>query len=317
MIYYPLSWFSVKRCCNLTQLVVSYMRACLLGKVQVKGFPFAASIEPANYCNLSCPQCPTGKKEIDKKAQNLSYQDFAYMVDALSPCLMYLNLYFQGESFLNKELPKMIRYAHKKKIITCVSTNGHFLTSDVVEQLKVSGLNRLIICLDGATQQSYEKYRVGGNFRQVLEGIKRCVEANLPVEVQCLLLESTENEKDKLVQLLRSLGVKHYYFKKAQFYDDYLLPKQDKNRRYVQLADGSLRPKKKWKNRCFRMWSSVIVDVYGRVLPCCYDKHATYAYGNLFKDSFYSIWNGDKAEKFRKQIGTNRMSIKMCTNCTE
>lgn len=282
-----------------------------------RGYPYAASIEPANYCNLSCPQCPTGRHQIEKKAQNLSYQDFAYMVDALSPYLMYLNLYFQGESFLNKDLPNMIRYAHQKKIFTCVSTNGHFLTPDVVEALKQSGLNRLIVCLDGANQQSYQKYRVGGDFNKVIEGIKRCVEAGLPVEVQCLLLESTENEKQAVVNLVKSLRVKKFYFKKAQFYDDYLLPKEDKNRRYVQLPDGSLRTKRKWKNRCFRMWSSVIVDVHGRVLPCCYDKHAAHAYGNLFNQSFCSIWFGDKAAKFREQIRKDRAAIQMCTNCTE
>jgi radical SAM protein with 4Fe4S-binding SPASM domain len=230
---------------------------------------------------------------------------------------MYLNLYFQGESFLNKDLPKMIEYANRKKIYTCVSTNGHFLTQEVVDELRQTGLNRLIICLDGANQQSYQKYRVGGDFQKVTDGIKRCVAAGLPVEVQCLLLESTENEKQAIASLVKSMGVRKFYFKKAQFYDNYLFPKKEENRRYVQLADGSLRTKKAWKNRCFRMWTSVIVDVHGRVLPCCYDKHATYAYGNLFKDSFYAIWHGDKAAKFRQQIRTNRKSIAMCTNCTE
>ena len=317
MIYYPLSWLSAKRLGNLAKLFASYMRTVLCGKTCITGYPYAASIEPANYCNLSCPQCPTGRHQINKKAQKLSYQDFSYIVDALSPYLMYLNLYFQGESFLNNDLPKMIRYASSKKIYTCVSTNGHFLTQEVVDELKQTGLNRLIICLDGANQQSYQKYRVGGDFLKVTDGIKRCVAAGLPVEVQCLLLESTENEKQAIASLVKSMGVRKFYFKKAQFYDNYLFPQKEENRRYVQLADGSLRTKKKWKNRCFRMWTSVIVDVHGRVLPCCYDKHATYAYGNLFKDSFCSIWNGDKAAKFRQQIRTNRKSIAMCTNCTE
>lgn len=317
MIYYPLSWLSAKRLGNLAKLFASYTRTVLCGKTCITGYPYAASIEPANYCNLSCPQCPTGRHQINKKAQKLSYQDFSYIVDALSPYLMYLNLYFQGESFLNNDLPKMIRYASSKKIYTCVSTNGHFLTQEVVDELKQTGLNRLIICLDGANQQSYQKYRVGGDFLKVTDGIKRCVAAGLPVEVQCLLLESTENEKQAIASLVKSMGVRKFYFKKAQFYDNYLFPQKEENRRYVQLADGSLRTKKKWKNRCFRMWTSVIVDVHGRVLPCCYDKHATYAYGNLFKDSFYAIWNGDKAAKFRQQIRTNRKSIAMCTNCTE
>jgi hypothetical protein len=92
MIYYPLSWLSAQRIGNLAKLFASYMRTVLCGNTRVAGYPYAASIEPANYCNLSCPQCPTGRRQIDKKAQKLSYQDFSYVIDAFSPYLMYLNL---------------------------------------------------------------------------------------------------------------------------------------------------------------------------------------------------------------------------------
>lgn len=317
MVRYPLTWLSFKRLGNLCRLLGSYGLSVVMKRPIGYAYPYAASIEPANYCNLSCPQCPTGRKLIDKKAQQLAYKDFCSYVDSLSPYLMYLNLYFQGEPFLNRHLSDMIRYAHDKKIMTCVSTNAHFISDDVLLALCQSGIDRLIICLDGATKQSYEKYRVGGNYDKVIDAIKRCVEAKLPVEVQCLLLESTEDEQQTIMSLVRSLGVQNVTFKKAQFYDDYLLPKNDKNRRYKQLADGRLQVKKKWKNRCFRMFSSVIVDVNGNVLPCCYDKFAQHAYGNLNEQSIKSIIKGDKYACFRNQIWKNRAAVEMCRNCTE
>lgn len=317
MISYPISWLSVRRLRNLCKLVSTYTKAVLGMKVPKMAYPYAASFEPSNFCNLRCPQCPTGKWLIDKQSQTLSYSDFCYYVDALSPYLMYLNLYFQGEPFLNKHLPDMVAYATRKKIFTCLSTNGHFLTDHVVSQLKAAGLKRLIICVDGATQESYEKYRVGGNLSVVLASIKRCVEAKLPVEVQCLLLESTENEQTTLVDMMKKLGVKKVVFKKAQFYDTYLLPQQDKNRRYIVKNDGTLQVKKGWRNRCWRMWSAVIVDVNGNLLPCCYDKFAQYAYGNILKQSFVSIWNGEKAQAFRRKVFSDRGAIPICRNCTE
>ena len=314
---YPFSWLSFCRVGNMFRLVGSYALSVVFKRPIGSAYPYAASFEPANYCNLSCPQCPTGRKLIEKTAQQLSYADFCYYVDALSPYLMYLNLYFQGEPFLNRHLPQMIRYAHAKKVMTCVSTNAHFLTDNVVAELAQSGIDRLIICLDGATQASYEKYRVGGNFNKVVDAIKRCVDAHLPVEVQCLLLESTENEQKAVESLVRNLGVTHFYFKKAQFYDDYLLPQNEENRRYYQLEDGKLRVKKAWKNRCFRMFSSVIVDVNGNLLPCCYDKFGHYSYGNIKEQSFRTVYWGEKAMRFRKRILVDRSSIDICRNCTE
>lgn len=318
MIFYPLSWLSVRRLHNLCKLTISYVGAVLGVSFSSKmAYPYAASFEPANFCNLRCPQCPTGKWLIDKKAQTLSYADYCYYVDALSPHLMYLNLYFQGEPFLNERLPDMVAYARRKKIFTCVSTNGHFLTEQVVGQLKQAGLSRLIVCVDGATQASYEQYRVGGNLQEVLDGIRRCVEANLPVEVQCLLLKSTENEQITLKKMMKAMGVNKVVFKKAQFYDTYLLPEQDKNRRYFLKKDGTLQVKKGWRNRCWRMWSSVIVDVNGNLLPCCYDKFAQFAYGNIQKQSFASVWNGAKAQAFRLKVFTKRATVPICRNCTE
>ncbi len=317
MLHYPLHWLSGKRISNMLCLLSSYATSVLLKRPVGSAYPYAASIEPANYCNLSCPQCPTGKKLIDKKAQKLGYEDFCGMVDALSPCLMYLNLYFQGEPFLNNDLPRMIRYAHDKKILTCVSTNAHFLDDAMVQQLKESGIDRLIISLDGYDQASYERYRVGGNFQQVIAAIQRCVAADLPVEVQCLLLASTENAKAQMQQLVQQLGVKRFYFKQAQFYDDYLMPQQAENLRYRRNQQGQWEVKKPRKNRCFRMLSSVVLDVHGNVLPCCYDKDGKHRYGNLWQQPFAAIWQGEKAKAFRSRVWKNRSSIAICCNCTE
>ena len=165
-------------------------------------------IEPANYCNLSCPHCPTGRKLIDKTYKRLTISEFKSYIDSLIPELMYLNLYFQGEPFLNKDLPEMIKYADERGVFTCVSTNGNALTEDVVKRLAQSGIGRLIICLDGAPADSYSKYRVGGDFSKVINGISLSVKYGLPVEVQCLLLSTTENEIEEIKSLCKTLGVK-------------------------------------------------------------------------------------------------------------
>jgi radical SAM protein with 4Fe4S-binding SPASM domain len=277
--------------------------------------PISASIEPANYCNLSCPHCPTGRKLIEKKDKRLTISDFQGYIDALLPELMYLNLYFQGEPFLNKDLPEMIKYASDRGVFTCVSTNGNALTEDVVKRLSESGIGRLIICLDGATQDSYQQYRVGGDFDRVVNGISLAVKYNLPLEVQCLLLSTTEKEIDEIKELCKDLGVKRLVFKKAQFYDEYLVPENTKNLRYKRDASGALVPKGKLKNKCWRLFSTIVIDVDGNVPACCFDKSGKYSFGNLKDASLKKVWLGNKAMRFRRAILKNRKGIDICNNC--
>ena len=178
---------TTKRVGNYISAYSAYIFSSFTKRVLLCAKPISASIEPANYCNLSCPHCPTGRKLIDKTDKRLTIREFKSYIDSLLPELMYLNLYFQGEPFLNRDLPEMIKYADEKGVFTCVSTNGNALTEDVVKRLVQSGIGRLIICLDGATADSYSKYRVGGDFSKVINGISLSVKYGLPVEVQCLL----------------------------------------------------------------------------------------------------------------------------------
>jgi radical SAM protein with 4Fe4S-binding SPASM domain len=277
--------------------------------------PISASIEPANYCNLSCPHCPTGRKLIEKTDKRLTIGDFKSYIDSLLPELMYLNLYFQGEPFLNKDLPEMIRYAADNGVFTCVSTNGNSLTENTIVKIKESGIGRLIICLDGASSESYSTYRVGGKFDRVVDAIRLSVKYKLPLEVQCLLLSTTENEVDEIKLLCKNLGVRRLVFKKAQFYDDYLVPKNPNNLRYKRNSSGKLVPKAKLKNKCWRLFSTIVIDVDGNVPACCFDKSGKYSFGNLKHVSLNEVWWGETANRFRQTILRNRKKIDICNNC--
>ena len=304
--------------CRLTNYLrarVGYWCSNVTGNVYLNAKPISASIEPANYCNLSCPHCPTGRKLIDKTDKRLSLNDFKKYIDSLLPELMYLNLYFQGEPLLNKDLPEMIRYASDRGVFTCVSTNGTALTEDMVKRLKDSGVGRFIICLDGATANSYSKYRIGGDFYKVINGISLSVKYGLPVEVQCLLLSTTENEVDNIKSLCKSLGVKRLVFKKAQFYEDFLVPENPKFLRYKRDESGKLIPKAKLNNRCWRLFSTVVIDVDGNVPACCFDKSGKYSFGNLKDETLKDIWLGNIAMRFRQAILKNRKGIDICNNC--
>src|SRR5690606_32538720 len=96
-------------------------------------------------------------------------------IDQLHRELIYLVFYFQGEPYLNPDFLDMVRYASGKGIYTATSTNAHYLNEANAKATVESGLDRLIISLDGTTQEVYEQYRRGGNLEKVLEGARNIV----------------------------------------------------------------------------------------------------------------------------------------------
>jgi radical SAM protein with 4Fe4S-binding SPASM domain len=227
----------------------------------------------------------------------------------------------------------MVKYAKSKNIYVSTSTNGHFLTPENVRSTLESGLDRLIISLDGTNAESYEQYRAGGNFDKVITGIKEIVKQKKKdglkkprVILQFLILKSNENQIKQIRQLSKDLGVDKADVKTAQFYEfkegNPLMPDNKRFSRYkkIQINLGSP-PRYEIKNRlpnhCFRMWSSGVVTWNGEVVPCCFDKDATYKMGNLNEQPFGQIWKDKFYGEFRKKIFCSRKSIDICNNCTE
>ncbi len=286
------------------------------------------SVEPTNYCNLACKECPVGLDLLRREKGNIPIDLYKKIVDELAPYLSNIIIYFQGEPFINSHIYEMISYASRKKVYSIISTNGHYFTPKNINKILESRLSKLIISIDGTTQEVYEDYRVKGSLNVVIEGTKRIVaqkrklQKKRPLIVwQFLVTAKNEHQIEDAKILARQLGVDKISFKSAQIYDfengNPLIPKNSKYSRYKKLENGKYKIKSKLRNQCWRMWAHPVVTVSGDVLPCCFDKDAKYKMGNIKNSSFVDIWHSEKYTNFRKQIFTNRRQIEMCKNCTE
>ena len=331
------------RVINSVKVVSGYLAALLTGKPHPSGKPLAASIETNNTCNLHCPECPSGTRELTRPRGKMDNALFRSVIDQLCPELNWLTLYFQGEPYMNPDFFDFITYARSRKIYVSTSTNGHFLDEKRAAETVASGLNRLIISLDGYDQESYQRYRKGGNFDQVTNGISLLVNekrkqkaAGPTLTLQCLVLRSNEHHLREIRELGHRLGVDRVVFKSAQFndfasgnplmpetlkYSRYLPVKHSFNKnnpesnQYEQCSPQTFRVRNPLPDRCFRMWSSCVITWDGKVLPCCYDKDADHVMGDLHDDSMMNIWQSDRYQSFRKRIFTARRAVRMCTNC--
>jgi len=257
----------------------------------------------------------------------MELNDFIKIVDQIHRQTFYLQLFFQGEPFINASLREMICYAHKKRVYVAISTNAHFIREEVASQLITSGLDKLIVSIDGLTEESYQNYRIGGKLSKVLDALRILRDTRLRVPngkrmevvLQFLVTKQNEHELPQLKQLAEeyhasvSLKTMQVYSAESALA---FLPSNEHYRRYT-MKDGQLHPKSKLKNQCVRLWERSVITWDGVVVPCCFDKNARYPLGTVHESDFFSIWQSDSYHGFRKDILSNRRGIPMCTNCTE
>jgi radical SAM protein with 4Fe4S-binding SPASM domain len=192
-----------------------------------------------------------------------------------------------------------------------------------------SGLDRLIISLDGTTQEVYEQYRREGNIDKVIEGArnivkwKRELKSKKPfVFFQFLVVKPNEHQIEDVKKLAAEVGVDEVRFKTAQVYDyendpNQLIPINQKFSRYKKDKEGKQVAKNKLQNHCSKLWEANVITWDGMVVPCCFDKDATHRLGDLKQQSFKEIWHNDNYKKFRNDITTSRKNIDICANCSE
>ena len=320
---------TLRRSWNAFKVLSSYHLSKWTKKPVQWGYPISISFEPTTSCNLRCPECPSGLRAFTRPTGMLHKDFFKETIDQLHKELMYLVFYFQGEPYLNPDFLEMVKYASSKKIYTATSTNAHYLNDANAKRTVESGLDRLIISIDGTTQETYQQYRVGGNLKKVLEGAanivkwKRELKSKTPFIIfQFLVVRHNEHQIEEVQQLAKEIGVDQLRLKTAQVYDyqndpNRLIPTIAKYSRYKKNKNGVHAFKGNNANHCWRLWHDPVITWDGAVVPCCFDKDAQHKLGNLKEQSFKELWQNKEYKNFRGQVLGSRKNIDICANCSE
>lgn len=298
-------------------------------------YPAVIKIEVTTDCNLRCPLCFRGAGMMTRKQGRMPFAVFKKVIDEAGKHCTEATLTNLGENFLNQEIYQMIRYA-KAKGVKNVSTFSNLLTVSEanIKEIVDSGLDEIIISIDGMDQATYEKFRVGGNFSKVIDNLKFLVEEKKrknsrkpAIEVQCLLTKDTEKNLPGIYKFLSSLGTDRVAFKALFLYirDFNHLTRADLENayRFLPIQDG-LRvyrienDKISWRFpckaiSCMDLWRSITVTWDGKIIPCCFDWDAEYVLGDITEESFARIWNGSNYRKLRSDFLKENVGI--CKNC--
>lgn len=299
-----------------------------LHRTKVAGYPYLLIADTGNICNLRCSICPTGSDLGNRKKSFLKFEEFKKIIDCLCPYLFEVTLHNWGEPLLNPDIYEMARYCKDKNIGTNLSTNFNISNFDA-EALINSGVEYLVISLDGTTQDIYSKYRVGGDIGLVFKNIKKLVgkkkelKSKQPfIEWQYIVMKHNVCQADEAEKMAGELGVDLLRFipvglvfdtgDKNEFAQEWFpyLPKGDGYR-----DDAFLQ--KPIRGGCFYLYRAITVNPDGAVAPCCAVYNTEDDFGNILEEDFSNIWNNQLYQNARALFSTRKQSLikTVCQRC--
>lgn len=305
------------------------------GNTRLMSRPYWLTIDPTNFCQLRCPFCPTGAKRKVRPESVLDPALFKKVIDELGKTLLHIDFMNWGEPLLSPHVCEMIAIAKKYRIETALSTNLNRLTPETAGRLVESGLDRLTVSIDGASQQTYGKYRVGGDFDRVIENLKTIIDkkkeagfSRPKIMWQFLVFRHNEHEIARAREMASGLGVEIGFtapclpFKpgikenwmprdrKYCLYDPDSFPEKppwewadarDENGKPRDVA-VEVYAKAEKRGLCKWPWAGITVNADGSVSPCCSVEESEFDFGDITGRKFAELWNGESYRKARRHI---------------
>jgi radical SAM protein with 4Fe4S-binding SPASM domain len=282
---------------------------------RVVGLPFYLTLESGNSCNLKCPLCPTTFREKELPKGMLSLENATQIIDRF-PALLTLSLSLWGEPFLNKKIFDVIKYARDRKIDVFVQSNFSLpqFNEEMAQKLLDSDLSRLMLSIDGASQEAYEVYRQKGDFRLVMRNLellcrmkKEQKRRNPVITWKVVVNKFNQHELDEAKKLADQFGVE---FLTVEIYTPSHLEDEWKPTRDISQTGFATHTDQ--MGRCYQLWQVMTVNFNGDVFPCCSEWSPSEAHGNVLKQDVSDIWNN---EVYRNRRANNKSGPPACDLC--
>jgi len=297
------------------------------------GYPYNILIEPTNACNLKCPLCPTGAGLMTRKVGYMDFENYKRLIDEMAPYLYTITLANLGEPLLHQKIFEMAEYASRKNIAVYLSTNAHFIKKDDAAKLILSGFEKIDISIDGASEETYKKFRRGGNFKRVIDNIKALSDEKKKVKRKTpflnfnfIIMKHNEHEIEKAKALatelemdnlqLIAVSIPHYKLMSNEDALEYLPTNPEYSRFKIGNLGIELKDERNESEACIWAFTRSVVNWDGTVCPCCIDYDCVHNFGNAFTSGLKKIWNNERYISFRKSIVKCISIVPVCSNCS-
>lgn len=295
------------------------------------GLPVIVQVEPTNQCNLQCLTCPTGAKLMKRPVGTMPFQMFQSVIDQVKKHAYLLVFWSWGEPFIHPDACRMIRYAKDCGLQVHTSTNGHFFDNfDRASALVDSGLDSLIIAVDGLDQATYSAYRKAGDLGRVMLSIKNLVAAKKAlrssspkITFRFIVMKHNEHQVSRVVPFARHLGLDAVSFRSAVVQrssvdmKENLTPQHPAFRRYgnPEKKPSPGRFREPGAFYCHRPYANLTIFSNGDVVACENDYNATVALGNLGNTPLKKILSSKEAKNFFRVFRYDLNDFDFCRSC--
>ena len=292
---------------NRTALGASYLRKSDISN----GLPVYLVIESTSICNLKCIMCPY--PSMGRVNQHMSMTVYEKIVAEGAGFVEFMWLHLFGEPLINKNIYRMIDMAEEAGIRTGISTNATLLDEKAGNALLDSKLSLLLLCVDGATKETFERIRVGARYEKVTANIrhfaeiKRARNSNLKVTIQMIDMTANQTEKQLFQEQWRGQG-----FDSVLVKDFHVWANQDDQ--LIQIAQSQPPTP---TGLCYEPWIGFTVLADGTVVPCCNDYAGKLPLGDLKTQSLAEVWNGEPMRALRRRFLSETPDLKgtICEEC--
>jgi radical SAM protein with 4Fe4S-binding SPASM domain len=256
--------------------------------------------------------------------------NFKKIIDKLGPYLIHIDLVNWGEPLLNENIFDMVRYAKKYHPDIKIDTNLTCLDEGSAEKLIASGLDKIVVSIDGLTRDTYSKYRIGGDFDKAMNNLKLLIRKRRKLKSlkpyitwQFLVFRHNEHEIDSAIKMGRKLGVDHVGITNAFIGDKEWIPVNSKYSNYSDEVKKDNMTFDHFKSNdnvfCNWPWEAITINTNGSVSACCSVEEERDDFGNIFDQPFEELWNGDMYRIARRYIKDRDIPKKdrrhICVEC--
>jgi len=282
---------------NLLKIAVNYVNS----KQIINTMPAFLKIEASRKCLVNCKYC-SGEKE-EKFFPKHIYQA---IMDKLYPWVIEVSLYDIGEPLWCEDLIEFIKYAKQRNVGTSISTSLSLPKNKRYWEILVqSGLDHLIVAIDGISEKTYKEYRTNGNLQLVMQNLYAIINAKtqhnskLTIEWQMIEFEWNRHEIAEAKKTASNLGLEFRLIKEVT-----------KPRKEAQNNVSYVR-----NRNCLLPYLIFIVNAFGEVNPCYKYYNPYMKIGNIKENCFEEIWNNEEIRKIRDRELIKTRPI--CCKCNE
>jgi MoaA/NifB/PqqE/SkfB family radical SAM enzyme len=285
-------------------------------------------ISITNRCNLRCAMCQIPGSGVQEEMTTEKIKEL--ILDAVKLCPASL-VFSGGEPLLRNDIYDLISFANRKKINTCLTSNGILIDDSVAKRLADSGIGVVNISIEGP-EKVHESMRGTGNFNKAVEALNRLCLYKIETTIATVVCRKNYKSLPEVMDLARSHGVTTVKFQ--PFSDIFLVQKQGKADFFLSQSERSaieqsveevIKRSLEYKIStnpveylraipaylcgcanngarigCAALWTSCPISARGDVYPCWVLSDRIL--GNVKDVRLSSIWNSFKHNRMRESI---------------